>query len=52
MICGALFTARRSDIRKYYPRAVRFRLHPHLAIPPCATVHLPPELNQWSPIPG
>jgi hypothetical protein len=35
-ICGALFTARRSDIRKYYPRAARFRLHPHLTIPSCA----------------
>jgi len=47
-ICGALFTARRSDmgtllsllcfrrgVPMYYPRAVRFRLHPHLTIPPC-----------------
>ena len=44
----------------YYPRAVRFRLHPDrfskagktILDPSMRTVHTPPELNQWSPIPA
>lgn len=32
----------------YYPRPARFRLHPHLTIPPCARP-LTPELNPASP---
>ena len=59
-IFGALFTGRPPIYVEYYLRPTRFRLHPDrfsnagktIIDPSVRTGHLPPELNQWLPIPG